>query len=90
MFIGYTLSYKRDFGEWQEVPIDPDRKTYNLDGIKCGSNYQLYLTASNNVGTSKPSQVITAATKGSGRIYIHLLVKSITYQPSITEFFNYV
>ncbi|XP_047000635.1 Down syndrome cell adhesion molecule-like protein Dscam2 [Schistocerca americana] len=62
---GYTLNYKRDFGEWQEVSIDPDRKTYNLEGVKCGSNYQLYLTASNSVGTSKPSPVVNAATKGS-------------------------
>ncbi|XP_069681715.1 cell adhesion molecule Dscam1-like isoform X3 [Periplaneta americana] len=62
--IGYTLSYKREFGEWQEVPIDPDRKTYTLEGVKCGSAYQLFLTAVNSVGSGKPSIVVTATTKG--------------------------
>jgi hypothetical protein len=63
---GYTLSYKRESGEWQEVVIDPDRKTYTLDGVKCGSSYQLFLTAVNSVGNGKPSSVITASTKGGG------------------------
>ncbi|PSN41375.1 Down syndrome cell adhesion molecule-like protein 1 [Blattella germanica] len=54
---GYTLNYKREFGEWQEVAIDPDRKTYTLDNVKCGSSYQLFLTAINSVGTPKvPAQ----------------------------------
>ncbi|GLH10491.1 Protein sidekick [Gryllus bimaculatus] len=62
---GYTLNYKREFGEWQELSIDPDRKTYTLDGVKCGSVYQLYITAINGVGNSKSSSVVTANTKGS-------------------------
>ncbi|XP_067002094.2 cell adhesion molecule Dscam1 [Anabrus simplex] len=61
---GYTLSYKHESGEWQELALDPDRKTYTLDGVKCGSSYQLYLTAANAVGNSKPSSVVTATTKG--------------------------
>nr|CAD7572862.1 unnamed protein product [Timema californicum] len=41
-----------------------DRKMYSLEGIKCGSTYKLYLTATNAVGTGKPSQTISASTKG--------------------------
>jgi hypothetical protein len=48
------------------VVIDPDRKTYTRDGVKCGSSYQLVLTAVNSVGNGKPSSVITATTKGGG------------------------
>ena len=46
--------------------IDPDRKTYTLDGVKCGTSYQLFLTAVNSVGNGKPSSVVTATTKGGG------------------------
>ena len=60
------MSYKQEFGEWQEVMIDPDRKTYTLDGVKCGTSYQLFLTAVNSVGNGKPSSVVTATTKGGG------------------------
>lgn len=62
---GYILSYKREFEEWQEVPIDPDRETFTLDSLKCGSSYQLYLTAINEVGNGKPSAIISAKTEGS-------------------------
>ena len=60
------MSYKQEFGEWQEVMIDPDRKSYTLDGVKCGTSYQLFLTAVNSVGNGKPSSVVTATTKGGG------------------------
>nr|CAD7393491.1 unnamed protein product [Timema cristinae] len=46
------------------VSIDSDRKMYNLEGVKCGTTYKLYLTATNAVGSGKPSQTISAATKG--------------------------
>lgn len=46
--------------------IDPDRKTYTLDAVKCGTSYQLFLTAVNSVGNGKPSSVVTATTKGGG------------------------
>lgn len=66
------MSYKQEFGEWQEVAIDPDRKTYTLDGVKCGSSYQLFLTAVNLVGNGKPSSVVTATTKGGGMQTTHI------------------
>lgn len=50
--------------------LDPDRKIYTLDGVKCGSNYQLFLAAVNSVGNGKPSSVVTATTKGGG---IHVI-----------------
>lgn len=60
------MGYKEEFGEWQEVMVDPDRKTYTLDGAKCGTSYQLFLTAVNAVGNGKPSSVVTVTTKGGG------------------------
>ncbi|CAG2069530.1 unnamed protein product, partial [Timema podura] len=42
---GYTLHYKNNVDDWQKVSIDSDRKMYSLEGVKCGSTYKLYLTA---------------------------------------------
>nr|CAD7425865.1 unnamed protein product [Timema monikensis] len=61
---GYTLHYKNNVDDWQKVSIDSDRKMYNLEGVKCGNTYKLYLTATNAVGSGKPSQTTSAATKG--------------------------
>lgn len=68
------MSYKEESGEWQEVMIDPDRKTYTLDGVKCGTSYQLLLTAVNSVGNGKASSVVTATTKGGGMHTVRLIM----------------
>ncbi|XP_063224746.1 cell adhesion molecule Dscam2-like [Bacillus rossius redtenbacheri] len=61
---GYTLNYRRNNEEWQKVSFDSDQKLYILNGLKCGSTYQLSLAATNSVGTGKSSSTIAAATKG--------------------------
>lgn len=64
---GYVLSWRSENGVWRETEIDSDRKSFILDNIKCGTNYELFLVASNSVGKGKPSSTVAASTKGSGK-----------------------
>lgn len=62
---GYILSYKQDYGKWQEVQLPAEDDKYALDNLLCGTRYQLYITAFNKVGVGEPSPVVSASTKGS-------------------------
>ena len=44
---GLTLHYKQDFGEWETTQIAPTITEYNLEGLSCGTRYQLYATSYN-------------------------------------------
>jgi hypothetical protein len=69
---GYVLSYKRDHGNWQEVQLDADRTSYVLQSLHCGATYHAYLTAHNKVGNSRTSTIITAVTKGGGKLGLYI------------------
>uniref|UniRef100_T1IIC3 Down syndrome cell adhesion molecule n=1 Tax=Strigamia maritima TaxID=126957 RepID=T1IIC3_STRMM len=65
---GYSLSYKRDFGEWEEIEVQPREEKVTLNNLHCGSRYQVYLTAYNRMGTGQPSNIQTIVTQGSAPI----------------------
>lgn len=44
---GYTVHYKPEFGEWDTVQVASDATKYTLEGLYCGSRYQVYATAYN-------------------------------------------
>lgn len=69
---GYLLSYKRDHSNWQEVQLDADRTSYVLQSLHCGATYHAYLTAHNKVGNSRTSTIITAVTKGGGKLGLYI------------------
>lgn len=52
--LGLTISYKRDYGEWQEETVPPTQTAHELRGLSCGSHYDLYVTAYNKVCWSHP------------------------------------
>ena len=62
---GYTLSYKKDKGGWEEITVSPEHTELTLTGLQCGSSYVAHLTAQNRVGTGEPSKLISATTKGT-------------------------
>jgi hypothetical protein len=74
---GYVLSYKRDHGNWQEVQLDADRTSYILQSLHCGATYHAYLTAHNKVGNSRTSTIVTAVTKGGGKLELYINLVTI-------------
>uniref|UniRef100_T1JAL9 Down syndrome cell adhesion molecule-like protein Dscam2 n=1 Tax=Strigamia maritima TaxID=126957 RepID=T1JAL9_STRMM len=63
--LGYSLSYRREYGEWEEMQLETDQRKFILDHLWCGTRYQLYMTAYSTVGPGKPSDIIGVKTKGS-------------------------
>ncbi|GIY83431.1 down syndrome cell adhesion molecule [Caerostris extrusa] len=61
----YTVHYKSDDGDWKSEQLGSSVDRYTLTGLKCGSRYQLYMTASNSLGTGEPSTPVFARTQGA-------------------------
>ena len=69
IFSGYTLSYRKENGDWIEIPVEPYEETHTLSKLSCGTRYHLFMTASNKAGVSEPSETLTATTSGSGTVF---------------------
>ncbi|XP_022669215.1 Down syndrome cell adhesion molecule-like protein Dscam2 isoform X3 [Varroa destructor] len=62
----YTLHYSFEEGQWSKVVLDAaSAQTYVLQSLRCGTVYQLYMTASNSLGTGEPGPRAVARTKGT-------------------------
>nr|CAD7456160.1 unnamed protein product [Timema tahoe] len=81
---GYTVHYKPEFGEWETVQVNSQAQTYTLEGLWCGSRYQIYVTAYNGIGTGEQSDNLNTRTKGSKPVipeagrFIEVSTNSIT------------
>lgn len=65
---GYFLYAKSSqSGEWEERQVDSQQNSYTFTNLLCGTQYQFYVIAYNNVGKGDPSQAIAVRTKGSGK-----------------------
>ncbi|XP_066244763.1 cell adhesion molecule Dscam1 isoform X28 [Euwallacea similis] len=81
---GYTIHYKPEFGEWEDVQVGAATDQYTLEKLLCGTRYQLYVTAYNGIGTGDPSDNLNPKTKGekplvpSAEEFIEVKSNSIT------------
>lgn len=66
-FKEYKLYYKRDFGEWEDTSLSPKLESFILENLWCGTRYQLYMTAQNQIGVGEASAIKSIRTKGSGQ-----------------------
>lgn len=66
--LGYSINYKRDHGDWEELQVGAKVNSYLLQNLWCATRYQLYITAYNKVGTGLPCDIVNAFTKGSGKL----------------------
>ncbi|XP_054712942.1 LOW QUALITY PROTEIN: cell adhesion molecule DSCAM-like [Uloborus diversus] len=64
----YTLHYKSEDGNWQQQKLSSKSDHYTLGNLRCGKRYQLYMTASNSLGTGEPSERVVARTQGAAPI----------------------
>ncbi|XP_046388214.1 Down syndrome cell adhesion molecule-like protein Dscam2 isoform X11 [Ischnura elegans] len=87
---GYTVHYKPEFGDWETAQVAAGQETsggqnkYTLEGLWCGTRYQIYVTAYNNIGTGEASDILNTRTKGSKPVipeasrFIEVSANSIT------------
>lgn len=67
-FPGYLINYKREGGDWEEYEVGPRSTSHVLQGLVCGSAYQVFITAFNKIGNGLPSDILTRHTKGNGEL----------------------
>nr|AGL39311.1 Down syndrome cell adhension molecule [Eriocheir sinensis] len=61
---GYTIYYKPEFSNRESVQVSASVRSYTLESLWCGSQYQIYASAYNKIGTGEPSEVLNTRTKG--------------------------
>ncbi|VVC39650.1 Hypothetical protein CINCED_3A005038 [Cinara cedri] len=62
---GYTMTYHLlPKGPYKQVVIPRHTTSYYLNDLMCGQTYQAHIVANNKVGSSMPSTMVTAKTKG--------------------------
>lgn len=47
---GYYLYYRKKDEEWESVKIGRLLTSYMIDGLKCGTSYEIYIQAYNTIG----------------------------------------
>ena len=65
---GYIISYRSHSDtSMEEVKVSGRRSSHALENLRCGTKYQLTVTAFNKIGRSDPSQVLSVSTTGDGK-----------------------
>ncbi|ALC39172.1 Dscam2, partial [Drosophila busckii] len=62
---GFTLAYRRESAEWEELQVDRRINSYMLENLQCGTRYQFTMNTFNKIGPSATSAVASAQTKGN-------------------------
>ncbi|CAG7818274.1 unnamed protein product [Allacma fusca] len=63
--LGFTLIYKQEGGEWEEINLNRKLSSYELRNLACGTAFEFFLTGFNKIGSSEPSETLYLRTKGS-------------------------
>ncbi|XP_076315964.1 cell adhesion molecule Dscam1-like [Tachypleus tridentatus] len=61
---GYTVRFKRDFGQWQKKTVPASKTTCTMDNLSCGTKYHIQVAAVGVEGEGDPSDILTVRTKG--------------------------
>lgn len=61
---GFLLSFRREFGDWEELSLNRRANSHSLENLQCGTVYQFTLAAFNKIGTGTASKIENARTKG--------------------------
>uniref|UniRef100_A0A1A9Z430 Down syndrome cell adhesion molecule n=1 Tax=Glossina pallidipes TaxID=7398 RepID=A0A1A9Z430_GLOPL len=62
---GFTLTYRKEFSDWEEIQLDRRINSQLLENLQCGTRYQFTIVTFNKIGTSNTSPIEIAKTKGS-------------------------
>lgn len=73
---GFTLTYRKEFGDWEEIQLDRRVNSHLLESLQCGTRYQFTLVTFNKIGTSATSSIEIGKTKGIHFRYEFTLMRS--------------
>lgn len=75
------LSYRREFGDWEEIALDRRANSHTLENLQCGTTYQFTLAAFNKIGSGAASKIQMGRTTGKKPIspaVFHFIRTNIT------------
>ncbi|XP_033149971.1 Down syndrome cell adhesion molecule-like protein Dscam2 isoform X2 [Drosophila busckii] len=61
---GYSIAYHTAGDSWTQTELLPENNAYTIEGLKCGNQYIIKMSAHNMVGTGAASEEINVWTKG--------------------------
>lgn len=65
--LGFVLRHRRQHSvDWASRRLSAANRSHVVSNLRCGSDYSFYLQAVNRLGKGQASQVVHAATNGSG------------------------
>jgi len=65
--LGFVLYHRRQHSvDWATRQLSAANRSHVVSNLRCGSDYSFYLRAFNRIGEGQSSQVVRAATNGSG------------------------
>ena len=65
-FQGYLLKFKPEFGSWDGVELQPYQESHTLRNLRCGTAYEMTISAINEVGKGEASELLVVSTDGGG------------------------
>lgn len=69
---GFILQHQVLGGPWQRADIAAESNAYTINGLRCGTQYVLKMSAMNGVGDGKTSDEINVWTKGKSELLLFL------------------
>ncbi|RWS31271.1 Down syndrome cell adhesion molecule-like protein [Leptotrombidium deliense] len=65
----FTLYWKEENKkDWNQLKLAANVHEYTLSALLCGTRYQLYMTATNSLGTGEPSATVSHRTRGAAPV----------------------
>lgn len=74
---GYTVLYRLTLGAWNRIDLTPDTTSYVINGLKCGNQYIIKMSAHNRVGDGNSTDEFNVQTRGKSKrfsIYCFVVV----------------
>ncbi|XP_022240089.1 Down syndrome cell adhesion molecule-like protein Dscam2 isoform X2 [Limulus polyphemus] len=62
---GFILNHKRDTENWIKTRLPDDSRMYTFYGLQCGTRFEFFILAFNDIGESFPSNTIQVKTRGA-------------------------
>jgi hypothetical protein len=60
----YLLTYRKQFGDWQELLLDRRATSYILENLQCGTQFDFTIAAVNKIGSGSISEIAKVKTVG--------------------------
>ncbi|GAB6020838.1 hypothetical protein CHUAL_003492 [Chamberlinius hualienensis] len=62
---GFTIYVRKHDDKWKEINVESSQRTRKIDGLECGTKYDISMAAHNSIGTGDKLEMVSITTNGS-------------------------